>query len=325
MYFFQAHPKLLKNNHFRVKLVWRFIRRELYMADLNKRVSENIAGEFFVDSTCINCDTCRQLAPTVFEDGGETSFVRTQPKTPEETREATRALLACPTGSIGTIHPNESSKIQEDFPIPIEDSVFYCGYNSPKSFGGNSYFVKHSEGNWLIDSPKYLPYLVRFFEKAGGIAYIFLTHSDDVAEASKYAERFKARRIIHEQDQGAQPGVEVLIKGFDIVEPGENFKIIPTPGHTEGHCVLLYRDKFLFTGDHLWWRRKRKQLGASQGVAWYSWRKQTESMEKLLRFDFEWVLPGHGQRVNLPPFEMRKELDALVNRMKASLEPGWKP
>lgn len=293
------------------------------MADLKKSVLENVAGEFFVDSTCIDCDTCRQLAPGVFEDTGDTSYVRSQPVTSEETRAAVRALLACPTGSIGTLHPNAAAEIMKDFPLPIEDGVSYCGFNSPKSFGGNSYFIRHPEGNWLIDSPKYLPHLAKAFEGFGGVAYIFLTHSDDVAEASKYAEKFKARRIIHERDQGAQPGAEIILKDFETVEPAEDFKIIPTPGHTEGHCVLLYKDKFLFTGDHLWWRRKRKQLGASQGVAWYSWRKQTESMEKLLRYEFEWVLPGHGERIKLSPQEMRKELEALVNRMKASLESKW--
>ena len=36
------------------------------MADLKKKLSTNVAGDFFVDSTCINCDTCRQLAPATF-------------------------------------------------------------------------------------------------------------------------------------------------------------------------------------------------------------------------------------------------------------------
>jgi len=290
------------------------------MADLKKRVSENIAGEFFVDSTCINCDTCRQLAPGVFEDAGETSFVKTQPRSTAEIRDAVRAILACPTGSIGTMTKNSSSEVMEDFPLLIEDSVFYCGFNSPRSFGGNSYFIQHPEGNWLVDSPKFLPHLVKKFEQLGGLRTIFLTHQDDVAEAAKYAEKFGAQRIIHEEDKGVQPGAEVLIKGTEVIEVAPGFKIIPTPGHTEGHCVLLYKEKFLLTGDHLWWRRKRQQLGASQSVAWFSWRKQTESMEKLLRYDFEWVLPGHGQRIKLPKAEMRKELEALVNRMKASLE-----
>jgi glyoxylase-like metal-dependent hydrolase (beta-lactamase superfamily II) len=210
----------------------------------------------------------------------------------------------------------------KEFPLPIEDGVFYCGFNSAKSFGGNSYFLQRPEGNWLIDSPKFLPHLVQAFEKAGGIATIFLTHSDDVADAAKYAAHFKSRRIIHEADQSAQPGAEVILRGFDQREITPGFIIIPTPGHTEGHCVLLVQNKFLFTGDHLWWRRKRQQLGASEGVAWYSWRKQAESMEKLLKYPFEWVLPGHGQKIKLAPAEMKRELEALVNRMKASLEGG---
>jgi glyoxylase-like metal-dependent hydrolase (beta-lactamase superfamily II)/ferredoxin len=290
------------------------------MADFKKRISENVEGEFFVDSTCIDCDTCRQLAPNTFEDAGNTSFVQVQPQTPKEIRAATQALLACPTGSIGTLHSNPSSEVMNDFPLPIEEGVFYCGFNSAKSFGGNSYFIQHPEGNWLIDSPKFLPHLVRQFTEMGGVRYIFLTHQDDVADAAKYAEKFGSLRIIHGEDKGAQPDAEIIIQGSPITEPVPGFKIIPTPGHTKGHCVLLYRDKFLFTGDHLWWRRKRKQLGASQNVAWYSWREQTESMEKLLRFDFEWVLPGHGQRISLSRKEMRGEMEALVNRMKASLE-----
>jgi len=292
------------------------------MADPRKKVSENAPGEFYVDSTCIDCDTCRQLAPSIFGDSGRNSFLQKQPRDPGEIRAATQALLACPTGSIGTLHPNFSSEVMEDFPLPVENDVYFCGFNSPKSFGGNSYFIRHPQGNWLIDSPKYLPHLVRKFTEMGGIRTIFLTHQDDVAEAAKYAIQFKAQRVIHEEDKGAQPGAEVLVKGMELFEMAPGFKIIPTPGHTEGHCVLLYKDKFLFTGDHLWWRRNRRQLGASQNVAWYSWRKQTESMEKLLRWDFEWVLPGHGQRINLPREEMRKELEELVARMKASLEGG---
>ena len=29
----------------------------------------------------------------------------------------------------------------EDFPLILEEPVYYCGYNSPKSYGGNSYFI----------------------------------------------------------------------------------------------------------------------------------------------------------------------------------------
>jgi ferredoxin len=42
------------------------------MADVKKILPENVKGEFFVDSTCIDCDACRQLAPEVFASSGAT-------------------------------------------------------------------------------------------------------------------------------------------------------------------------------------------------------------------------------------------------------------
>ena len=50
------------------------------MADPARRLTENVDGEFFVDSTCIDCDTCRQLAPAVFRETGEYSAVYRQPE-----------------------------------------------------------------------------------------------------------------------------------------------------------------------------------------------------------------------------------------------------
>lgn len=288
------------------------------MADIKKRLPKNIAGEFFVDFTCIDCDTCRQLAPATFMESGDYSVVYAQPQSEEERRRAIRALLACPTGSIGMADRQAARAVMADFPLLIEDDVYYCGFNSPKSYGGNSYFLTHPAGNWLIDSPKYLPHLVRRFEALGGVRYIFLTHRDDVAEAERYAGHFKSQRIIHRDDHSAQPDAEILIDGVQPVAMGPDFLIIPTPGHTRGHCVLLYRSHFLFSGDHVWWSRTGQRLSASQSVCWYSWDEQTRSMDRLRDYSFEWILPGHGQPVKLTAAAMREALDALVARMQPS-------
>jgi ferredoxin len=111
-------------------------------------VAENVPGDFFVDSTCIDCDACRQIAPTVFGEAAETSFVKVQPGSSTDRRQALRALLACPTGSIGCLGDDDVKAVMKDFPLVVEEPVFYCGYNSPKSYGGNSYFIRHSAGNW---------------------------------------------------------------------------------------------------------------------------------------------------------------------------------
>jgi glyoxylase-like metal-dependent hydrolase (beta-lactamase superfamily II)/ferredoxin len=289
------------------------------MANLKKQVPENVAGDFFVDSTCIDCDTCRQLAPDVFAEAPAHAFVHHQPATPAERREAFRALLCCPTGSIGCRANDRPPTAMDEFPLPLEEPVYYSGFNSPKSYGGNSYFVRESAGNWLIDSPKFLPRLVRRFEELGGIAKIFLTHSDDVADAALYAAHFGSARIIHRAELRSQPDAEIVLDGEEAVALAPGFLAIPTPGHTLGHCVLLLRQRFLFTGDHLAWDRHERQLEAFEDYCWYSWPRQVESMQRLAGYAFEWILPGHGQRVHLPLATMRQQMRDLVARMRRTL------
>jgi len=93
------------------------------MAERARSVAENAAGAFFVDSTCIDCDTCRQLAPATFADAGEHSYVRTQPRDQAETRAALRALVACPTASIGASDKRGAALAVEDFPLELDRDV----------------------------------------------------------------------------------------------------------------------------------------------------------------------------------------------------------
>jgi glyoxylase-like metal-dependent hydrolase (beta-lactamase superfamily II)/ferredoxin len=282
------------------------------MASREQAVPENVPGPFFVDTTCIDCDTCRQLAPATFGETGAYSFVRLQPRDDDERRAAARALVACPTGSIGGAPQADASAAAGEFPLPVAGGVYFCGFHSPKSFGGSSYFVQHPGGNWLIDSPRFVERLARRFDDLGGVRYIFLTHRDDVADAAKYAGRFGAERIIHAFELSAQPEAERVIEGFEPVQLAPGFLAIPTPGHTRGHCALLYRDRFLFSGDHIWWSRRRGRLTASRDVCWHSWREQVDSVRLLARYSFEWVLPGHGERAHFAREAMRVELDRLI-------------
>src|SRR3954447_18687829 len=282
------------------------------MASREQAVPENVPGSFFVDTTCIDCDTCRQLAPATFGETDDFSFVQAQPRDPGERRAALRALIACPTGSIGEAAAAETRDALRDFPMPLAGGVSYCGFNSRKAFGGDNYFLEHPGGNWLVDSPRFVEHLARRFEERGGVRYIFLTHRDDVADADKYAARFGAERMIHRLELAAQPAAERVINGFEPVQLAPGFLAIPTPGHTRGHCALLYRDEFLFSGDHIWWSRRRGRLTASRDVCWHSWREQVDSVRLLDRYSFEWVLPGHGERAWFPRTEMTAQVAKLI-------------
>ena len=288
------------------------------MATLQQKRTENTDGNFYVDSSCIDCDTCRWVAPEVFDRQAAQSAVYHQPVTDEEELRAMQALLACPTASIGTVaKPVGIKQAQQSFPIAIEDNVYYCGYHSSASFGAASYFIRRPEGNILIDSPRFAAPLVKQIEAMGGIKYMYLTHQDDVADHQKFQEHFGCERIIHQDD--VKPGtseVEIKLSGLEPVKLAADLKIIPVPGHSKGHTVLLYQNKFLFTGDHLAWSPYLEQLYAFRRFCWYSWSEQIESMAKLAEYQFEWVLPGHGRRYHGSITETKEQMARCVEWMK---------
>ena len=265
------------------------------MANIKKALSENIKGNYFVDSSCINCGVSRHYAPEVFGDTGIYSFVKKQPQNEKEEQAAQQALLACPTASIGMKEKQDLTTSRNSFPIPMAKGVYLNGFNHRNSFGAHSYFIKSDAGNWLIDSPSFTPDLVKKFEEMGGIRYIFLTHRDDVADAHRYAQRFEAKRIIHQLESDAQKDAEVILEGDEThwIDSGE---IHFTPGHTRAHLVLLWDKKYLFTGDHFAWILGLNMFGSFRKACWYSWKRQIESVQKMEVFqDVEWVFPGHGK------------------------------
>lgn len=291
------------------------------MADPKRRHPRNAPGPWFVDTTCIDCDAVRHLCPQLFgeaEDG--LSYVIRQPASEAEELDATRALLACPTGSVGG--PVRKELVEVAYPWAVDGPVSMLGYTSEDSFGAMSYLVERPEGNLMVDGPRWIPRLAEAIDARGGLAWVLLTHRDDVADAGKYAERFGARVLVHEDDALAAPKGAEVVTFRDATEFQRGCVGIPTPGHTKGHACFLVDERWLFTGDHLHGSRTTGDLGAWEGVCWYDWEAQTASMRKLADHRFAWVLPGHGGRFRAAPEEMRKRLLALAERMAAHTETG---
>jgi glyoxylase-like metal-dependent hydrolase (beta-lactamase superfamily II)/ferredoxin len=289
------------------------------MAQASLRLPQNVGTGFFVDSTCIDCDTCRQLAPGVFRDHGGQSSVHRQPQKDDERLRAAMALVACPTASIGSTDAVDVRAAAAEFPTRIADNVYYCGFTSEDSFGGWSYLVVRPAkdgGNVLVDSPRFTAPLVRRIADLGGVSFMFLTHRDDIADHSKFACEFSCRRVMHAREGAAALRIEQVIDDDEVFQLAPDLQAIPTPGHTRGHMVLLYRDCFLFTGDHLAWSPEQQTLEAFCGYCWYSWPEQTRSMQRLLNHSFEWVLPGHGRIGHDTAERMHSHLENLVASMR---------
>lgn len=288
------------------------------MARLADRLPENTPGEYYVDSSCIDCDTCRQIAPSVFtsQASREQSVVFRQPTSAEEAQRAAMALVACPTSSIGSLTKRGVGEAVRAFPEPIEGGVSYCGFAAESSFGASSYYVERPSGSFLVDSPRAARPLIDRLRALGGARWMLLTHKDDVADHEVYHRELGCERVIHEAD--AEIDAEVRLSGMDPMRLDEDLVAVPVPGHTRGSVAYLYQEMFLFTGDHLWWSEEARRLHASRSVCWYSWPRQVRSVERLLDLRFEWVLPGHGRRYRAASASaMRSEVERLLSAIRS--------
>lgn len=298
--------------------------RSVSLDTTRRRRSENVSGPLFVDASCIDCDTCRWMAPEVFDRAGGASRVHRQPTADETRARAHEALLACPTGSIhDEAEGLDLAPAMARFPLPITEGVDHLGYHAEDSFGATSYLIRRPAGNVMVDCPRFARPLVERLEQLGGLHTIVLTHSDDVADHARYAEHFGARRVLHRGDLG--PGlesVEVLLEDDEPVELAPDLLLIPTPGHTDGSVCLLFENRVLFSGDHLAWSEARLGLTAFPRYCRGGWDVQRRSVERLLDHRFTWLLPGHGRRCQAELPRMRELLRECLTWMDALAEPS---
>ena len=73
------------------------------MADREDKNADSVAGKYYVDTQCIDCDLCRETAPNNFqreEDEGY-SYVFKQPENDEEEAQCVEAMEGCPVEAIG--------------------------------------------------------------------------------------------------------------------------------------------------------------------------------------------------------------------------------
>ena len=87
----------------RVRRQYCLAKSNAVMADVANKYPENIAGKYYVDNQCIDCDLCRETAPDNFKrnDDGGYSFVYKQPESPEEEARCKEAKEGCPVEAIG--------------------------------------------------------------------------------------------------------------------------------------------------------------------------------------------------------------------------------
>jgi len=87
------------------------------MADLLQRLETNATGKYYVDESCTNCASCREIAPDhfLFNEDSKQSFVALQPRTPDEDELCEEAMDNCPMESVG--EDGEDAGVKSDGPF----------------------------------------------------------------------------------------------------------------------------------------------------------------------------------------------------------------
>lgn len=283
------------------------------MATRRTRLPGNVDGPWFVDDACIDCDAVRQIAPELFDRVDRRSVVARQPATDEELERIWLAALACPTNSVRRDPP--LPRPRGLYPHDLGDGVWLTGHNSRSSFGANAFLLERPWGIAMVDAPDWHPDVVGWLEDRGGLDHVLLTHRDDVADAQRYADHFGARVWIHDDDRDAAPGATDVVTGLDPVEVAAGVTVVPIPGHTRGSVAFAVDDDLLFSGDSLYWSRRRQDLAVHTGATWYSLEVQVDSLARLNdTVRFARVLAGHGDRHRTTAEDMHRRLADLVAR-----------
>jgi ferredoxin len=73
------------------------------MPNLAERLPDNALGKYYIDANCIDCDQCREAAPTLIGRNDDTghSYVKRQPSTPLDLELIAEVKDLCPCQAIG--------------------------------------------------------------------------------------------------------------------------------------------------------------------------------------------------------------------------------
>lgn len=212
--------------------------------------------------------------------------------------------------------------------------------------GANCYWTTSDEGVVIIDTanPKNEEKIVNQVGASGktqeDVKLIIITHADiDHAGSAAALKRITGAQLaIHEADatqiKGEAPFKEgrgllgiifkIMIKfvQFQPVKPDillkdgdeiAGFRVLNTPGHTEGSIMLYRPDQVLITGDALLSNRKGQPRGPIKAFT-LDMEKAWDSVGKITDLNFEMMLPGHGK----PVLENASEkVRSLIEKQKA--------
>ena len=252
------------------------------MARVDLRHPANAAGDWFVDERCIDCGTCRELAPALFADVGPQSVVSRQPASPADEVER----LAGGAGLPDAVHRHGVPAAASRSPLPPRDRARDRRVRLRLLLAGLL------RGDGVVRPP-------RRRQRHGRLAPL---HPGPPAPAARDGRRARtsssptatmwptpsAGRASSAPGCGSTPTTPAPRRS----PPTSSRATIPwssAPGSSPCRCPATRRarpsssstTRYLFSGDSLAWSHDRQDLTAFRDACWWSWSAQTASLARL--------------------------------------------
>jgi len=201
---------------------------------------------------------------------------------------------------------------------------FTAANPGPMTLNGTNQYVLGRDATTVIDvalpSSGNIDGILEQVEAMGAkkVETILLTHihRDHCGGALALKKRCGAKLGISRTRAGYLGGEDFQYgEGDRLSYDGGELTVVHTPGHESGHCCFYEtRQEVLFTGDHIL-GRGTAVIGPPDGdMAHY-----IQSLEKLLDFKIQLLLPGHGPHMDDPYGKIREYIEHRLMRERQVL------
>ena len=184
--------------------------------------------------------------------------------------------------------------------------------------------LRRKPGNLLVFSAATVADDARAIEELGGISRQYLNHWHEAAfgGGDRVASTFGAPLFCHEGDRESTTETTKVAETFSARHmQGDDFEVIPIPGHTSGATAYLWdsgEHRCLFTGDTLYLREGEwvaAVLESSDRAAYI------ESLELIKQLDFDVLVPwlataGQPFHTVTDKADTRRRIDAVLERIR---------
>ena len=186
-----------------------------------------------------------------------------------------------------------------------------------------AFLLRREQGNLLVYSVGTLPADAQSIGDLGGISRHYLNHWHEAGlGCDRVASTFKAPLFCHENErQSVSETCEVAGTFSERHMQGDDFEVIPTPGHTSGATAFLWdsgQHRCLFTSDTIYISEGDWIAAVLESSDRGPYIKSLELIQEL---DFDVLVPwaatgGQPFHAVTDKGDARRRIDAILERLR---------